>query len=100
VLKKLSLSILATIFAAATILYCVLFIYSTSWQSPVELGFDDQYVESRHCELVKGVQKDSPAEKAGLRVGDRILGSTAAALRTPTRSTKLGPGVSLEILSS
>ena len=73
-LNKLLLSILATIFAAATILYCVLFIYSTRWQAPVELGFDDQYVESRHCQLVKVVQNDSPAEKAGLRAGDCILG--------------------------
>lgn len=39
----------------------------------MELGFDNQYVESGHCMLVKSIQKDSPAEKAGLRVGDCIL---------------------------
>jgi len=71
-LKKLLLSILATIFAAATILYGVLFIYSTRWQAPVELGFDTQYMESGHCELVRRVQMDSPAEKAGLRAGDCV----------------------------
>ena len=39
----------------------------------MELGFDNQYLEAEHCELVNSVQSGSPAESAGLRAGDRII---------------------------
>ncbi|HEY1208684.1 MAG TPA: PDZ domain-containing protein, partial [Terracidiphilus sp.] len=66
---------MATLFAAATILYSGLWMYGTAthWQSGVELGFDNEYVASGHCELVRSVVSGSPAERAGLRPGDRIL---------------------------
>jgi sigma-B regulation protein RsbU (phosphoserine phosphatase) len=64
---------LATLFAAATILYSGLWMYSNYRPIPVELGFDDEYLDAQHCELVKSVQEDSPAESAGLRAGDRII---------------------------
>jgi sigma-B regulation protein RsbU (phosphoserine phosphatase) len=72
-LPKPLLATLATLFAVATTLYSVLWMYTARWQPRVELGFDNAYVESEHCQLVKSVSKDSPAEKAGLRPGDRIL---------------------------
>ncbi len=76
-MRKLSLSkpllaTLATLFAAATVLYTALWMYNTGWQLPVELGFDNEYVNADHCELVGSVQRDSPADRAGLRAGDRI----------------------------
>ncbi len=67
------LAILATLFAAASILYTALWMYNTLWQFPVELGFDYQYLEAEHCDLVKSVQRRSSVESAGLRAGDRIV---------------------------
>ena len=73
--SKPLLATLATLFAAATILYSGLWMYGTAthWQSGVELGFDNEYVASEHCELIRSVMSGSPAERAGLRPGDRIL---------------------------
>jgi sigma-B regulation protein RsbU (phosphoserine phosphatase) len=79
-LPKPLLAILATLFAAATVLYSVLWMYNVRWRAGVELGFDDEYVASEHCDLVKSVLKDSPAEKAGLKAGDRIVGIDGRAL--------------------
>ncbi len=64
---------LAFVFAVATVLYSGLWIYNARWQLPVELGFEDTYLESGHCELIKLVYSGSPAESAGLKAGDRIL---------------------------
>ena len=74
-LPRLLLVTLATFFAAATILYSALWMYGTAthWQSGVELGFDNEYVASEHCELIRSLVSGSPAERAGLRPGDRIL---------------------------
>jgi sigma-B regulation protein RsbU (phosphoserine phosphatase) len=55
--------------------------YNARWRAGVELGFDDEYVAAEHCDLVKSVLKDSPAEKAGLKAGDRIVGVNGRALR-------------------
>lgn len=72
-LSRALLATLATIFAAATVLYTALWIYNSRWQVPVELGFDNQYVAAEHAQLVTSVQRDSPAERAGLKAGDRIV---------------------------
>src|ERR1700676_156593 len=72
-LSKSLLAILATLFAAASILYTALWMYNTLWQFPVELGFDYHYLEAEHCDLVKSVQRRSSVESAGLRAGDRIV---------------------------
>jgi hypothetical protein len=69
-LPKPLLAMLATLFAAATTLYSVLWMYNVRQQPRVELGFDNQYVASEHCHLVTKVVSDSPPEKAGLRTGD------------------------------
>lgn len=72
-LSKPLLAILATLFAAATIFYSALWMYSNYRPIPVELGFENEYLAAGHCELVRGVDKGSPAESAGLRAGDRIM---------------------------
>jgi phosphoserine phosphatase RsbU/P len=71
--SKPLLAILATILGAASILYTALWMYNARWQPPVDLGFDGQYLEAEHCDLIKGVQKGSYVGSAGLRVGDRIV---------------------------
>ena len=71
--SKPLLATLATLFAAATILYTALWMYSNYRPLPVELGFDNEYLAAEHCELVKSVERGSPAESAGLRTGDRII---------------------------
>jgi sigma-B regulation protein RsbU (phosphoserine phosphatase) len=64
---------LATLFASATVLYSALWMYSNYRPNPVELGFDNEYLDAQHCELVQSVQRGSPAESAGLKAGDRII---------------------------
>jgi len=73
-LPKPLLIVLATLFAATTTLYSVLWMYGERRLPTVELGFDNEYVAPEHYELVRSVLNDSPAQKAGLRAGDRILG--------------------------
>jgi sigma-B regulation protein RsbU (phosphoserine phosphatase) len=67
------LATLATLFASATVLYSVLWMYSNYRPITVELGFDEDYLAAQRCELVQRVQSGSPAESAGLRAGDRII---------------------------
>src|SRR4051812_2669419 len=63
---------LAIAFAAAMILYSVCWIYySMSPNAPVEVGMDAQPVQAGL--RVNIVQPDSPAQRAGLRVGDTII---------------------------
>jgi len=81
-LPKPLLVTLATLFAAATIFYSVLWIQFQFRQPPVQLGFDDSYLQAEHCDLITSIYKDSPAEKAGLRVGDCILKAGSEGLKS------------------
>jgi sigma-B regulation protein RsbU (phosphoserine phosphatase) len=70
---------LAIVFAAAAILYSSLWMYIERTEaSRVELGFNshhvNQYDATTHCMKVSDVVPNSPAEHAGLRAGDRIIG--------------------------
>ena len=59
---------LALAFAASTLLYTILWMVAVRWVPTVELGFHNS-----PSLLVTSVYKGSPAEKAGLLPGDRIL---------------------------
>ena len=70
---------LAVVFAASTILYTTLWMLGKRWAPDVELGFD-----TSPFLIVTEVHQASPAEKAGLRPGDRILAVDGTALEGAT----------------
>src|ERR1700676_3880733 len=79
---------LATVFAAAAISYSFLWMYLERTPGPlVELGFNnthsEQFDKRSHFIKVGDVMPDSPAERAGLRPGDHIVGVNGRALITP-----------------
>src|SRR3989454_4040007 len=78
---------LATAFAAVTILYSALWMYVVRRPSAsVELGFNKtrsvQYKGKIHGIPVLDVLPGSPAERAGLRPGDLIVGINGQTLQT------------------
>jgi len=70
-----ALPVLAAVFAAATVLYIYFWIVAvqTGQPAPVELGFDCPYHPSQPSCVVTNVKTASPAERAGMRVGDRMV---------------------------
>jgi len=66
----------AVIYAAAIILYSILWMIDargTQDLSAVELGFGTDFIPAEGVQLVKSVYAASPAEKAGLLAGDKII---------------------------
>jgi sigma-B regulation protein RsbU (phosphoserine phosphatase) len=78
---------MATVFAAAAIVYASLWMYiERTPGSKVELGFNNQHITqfdgTTHCLKIGDVVPNSPAERAGLRAGDRIIGVNGQPLTT------------------
>ena len=71
----IALRVLAIVFAAATVLYTYFWMAAVRLEQPttVELGLDFPYQPSQHANVVTNVYTGSPAERAGLRVGDQIV---------------------------
>jgi len=81
------LAALATVFAAASVLYASVWMYVERYPGPrVELGFNklhnEQYDDRAHSIKVGDVVQGSPAEQAELRAGDRIIGVNGRRLST------------------
>jgi phosphoserine phosphatase RsbU/P len=79
---------LALVFCAITTLYALVWMYDVrSLASAVEFGFnnthDEQFDEQSHSIPVGDVIPGSPAEMAGLKAGDRIIGINGELLATP-----------------
>src|SRR5579863_2385222 len=89
--RKPLLATLATLFAVMAIAYGSLWMYAVRHSHPaVELGFNNhhnsQYDEKAHSQSVEDVMEGSPAERAGLRVGDRVIGINGRGLETDIAS--------------
>jgi sigma-B regulation protein RsbU (phosphoserine phosphatase) len=81
------LAALAMVFAVGAVLYASVWMYVERYPDPrVELGFNklhnEQYDEKAHSIKVGDVVQGSPAEQAGLRAGDRIIGVNGRRLST------------------
>jgi sigma-B regulation protein RsbU (phosphoserine phosphatase) len=67
--------VLAIMFAAATVLYTWFWMVAVGIEQPpaVELGLDFSYQPSERANVVTNVWAGGPAERAGLRVGDKVV---------------------------
>jgi sigma-B regulation protein RsbU (phosphoserine phosphatase) len=67
--------LLALTFAASLLLYNIFWMIASqpAAAEAVELGFGGDYLPEEHALLITAVQKNSPAEAAGMMVGDRIV---------------------------
>jgi len=78
---------LAILFCAIATLYAVVWMINVrAWSTMVELGFNrthnEQYSRRTHSIAVGDVVPGSPAEAAGLKAGDRIIGVNGRLLDT------------------
>src|ERR1039457_1479974 len=71
--SRLVLAVLALVFAASLLVYTGLWFVVASPEPNVQLGLDDPYLPSEHAQLIYAVHQNSPAEKAGVLPGDRIV---------------------------
>jgi hypothetical protein len=81
------LAVVALAFAASLLVHTGLWLVLT-WPEPVpnvQLGFDDTYLPSEHAQLINAVFRGSPAEKAGILPGDRIM-ARGPARKAPSSS--------------
>src|SRR5208337_2768938 len=67
--------VLAVVFAAATVLYTYYWMAAARLDYPpkVELGLDFPYQASQRAYVVTSIYPGSPAERAGLRPGDKVV---------------------------
>jgi sigma-B regulation protein RsbU (phosphoserine phosphatase) len=65
----------AAVFAAATVFYTYSWTVAVRLDQPaaVELGLDFPYEPSLRANVVTNVRPDSPAQRAGLRAGDKVV---------------------------
>ncbi len=78
----------AIVFAAATVLYSAAWMYYIRMQEPqVEIGIGESYADSGVT--IDNVVKDSPAEAAGLKAQDRIIGINGQSATSERAWTKL-----------
>jgi sigma-B regulation protein RsbU (phosphoserine phosphatase) len=74
-LFRIALLTLAMVFAAATLSYTCFWVVAMQFaQAPtVELGLDFPYQPSQRAFVVANVRPGSPAERSGIRAGDKVV---------------------------
>jgi sigma-B regulation protein RsbU (phosphoserine phosphatase) len=99
--RKPLLAALATLFAAATVLYSGLWTLYGNRAVPVELGFDNRYIPVKHCQFVQSVVRGSPAERSGLKREDCITRVNSIPMETEDSLTRIWtqhkPGDAVEL---
>ena len=103
--RKPFLATLAILLGVVAIAYGSIWMYAARSVPRVELGFNKAhsppYDEKMHAQSVQDVVEGSPAERAGLRAGDRIIGVDGRALNADIGSDEAyvngRPGDPLEI---
>src|SRR5215831_1434814 len=105
-LPKPWLGVLAVLFAVSAIVYAGFWLYSAELSIPISgedraiLGFNSQYIGAEHVFLVRRVPPGGFAERAGIKVGDRIVAIFGKPVEAST-GVRLGrqhkPGDSVEI---
>ena len=73
---------LATLFAAATILYSAIWMYYVRWESKAQIGIEAPYSMLTRSMHVTGVPEGSAAEQAGLRSEDQVVAINGRRLDT------------------
>ncbi len=73
---------LATLFAAATILYSAIWMYYVRWESKAQIGIEAPYSMLTRAMRVTRVPEGSAAEQADLRPEDRIVAINGRRLDT------------------
>ncbi|MFQ5663543.1 MAG: SpoIIE family protein phosphatase [Terriglobia bacterium] len=81
-LPRLLLVALATLFAAATVLYSAIWMYYVRWEPKALIGIDTEYSPATRAFPVQRVREGTGAERAGLQPGDRILAINGRPLDT------------------
>jgi sigma-B regulation protein RsbU (phosphoserine phosphatase) len=102
----IALRALAAVFAAATVLYTYFWMAADRFEepSPVELGLDFPYQPSQRANVVTRVYANSPAERAGLKVGDQVVAFDGRRVESPADQERVwisrepGDSVRLTIL--
>lgn len=101
--RKLVLATLAIVFAACTIFYSALWTLYAEQPVAVELGFDNKYMPGDHCQFLRSVVPGSPAERAGLKAGDRLIAINGEPLKREDALVRIwlqhkpGDGIDLTI---
>ena len=88
----LGLLVLAMVFAAGTVLYTYYWMAAVQLdrRPSVELGLDLPYRPSERAFVVTRVEAGSPAERAGIRAGDKVIAFDGR--RVETGAIKKEPG--------